>query len=80
MCSSDLSQSTQHSLTGLAAWIYDHNVPFLVTSIGMIVMLLWAGSSDGVTSGQADQAQLTTANAISSPQPRHGFRASAAGV
>ena len=31
-------------LTRLAAWINDHNVPFLVTSIGMIVMLLWAGS------------------------------------
>ena len=38
------SKSTQRSLSGLAAWIYDHNVPFLVTSIGMIVMLLWAGS------------------------------------
>jgi len=31
-------------LTRLAAWITDHNVPFLVISIGMIVMLLWAGS------------------------------------
>ena len=38
------SKSTQRSLSGLAAWIHDHNVPFLVTSIGMIVMLLWAGS------------------------------------
>jgi reactive chlorine resistance protein C len=38
------SKSTQRSLTGLAAWINDHNVAFLVTSIGMIVMLLWAGS------------------------------------
>jgi uncharacterized membrane protein YkgB len=38
------SKSTKRSLTGLAAWINDHNVPFLVTSIGMIVMLLWAGS------------------------------------
>src|ERR1700739_4984287 len=38
------SKSTQRSLTGLAAWINGHNVPFLVTSIGMIVMLLWAGS------------------------------------
>lgn len=37
-------KSTQRSLTGLAAWIYDHNAPFLVTSLGMIVMLLWAGS------------------------------------
>jgi uncharacterized membrane protein YkgB len=38
------SKSTKSSLTRLAAWISDHNVPFLVTSIGMIVMLLWAGS------------------------------------
>jgi uncharacterized membrane protein YkgB len=38
------SKSTQRILTGLAAWLHDHNVPFLVTSIGMIVMLLWAGS------------------------------------
>jgi reactive chlorine resistance protein C len=37
-------KSTQRSLTGLAGWMYDHNLPFLVTSIGMIVMLLWAGS------------------------------------
>ena len=32
------------SLTRLAARIDDHHVPFLVTSVGMIVMLLWAGS------------------------------------
>jgi Protein of unknown function, DUF417 len=38
------SKSTQRSLTGLAAWVNDHHVPFLVSSIGMIVMLLWAGS------------------------------------
>jgi uncharacterized membrane protein YkgB len=38
------SKSGRSSLTRLAAWISDHNVPFLVTSIGMIVMLLWAGS------------------------------------
>jgi uncharacterized membrane protein YkgB len=31
-------------LTKLAAWIDDRNISFLVTSIGMIVMLLWAGS------------------------------------
>jgi uncharacterized membrane protein YkgB len=28
----------------LAAWINGRNIPFLITSIGMIVMLLWAGS------------------------------------
>lgn len=38
------SKSPKSVLTRLAAWITDHNVPFLVTSIGMIVMLLWAGS------------------------------------
>jgi len=32
------------NLTRVAAWIADHNIPFLITSIGMIVMLLWAGS------------------------------------
>jgi hypothetical protein len=37
-------ESTRSSLTRLAAWISGHNVPFLVSSIGMIVMLLWAGS------------------------------------
>ena len=31
-------------LIKLAAWINDRNIPFLVTSIGMIVMLFWAGS------------------------------------
>jgi uncharacterized membrane protein YkgB len=31
-------------LTMLAKWIKDRNLPFLVTSIGMIVMLLWAGA------------------------------------
>jgi uncharacterized membrane protein YkgB len=31
-------------LTKLAAWIDDRDIPFLVTSIGMIVMLLWAGA------------------------------------
>ncbi|MGA7524598.1 MAG: DUF417 family protein [Acidobacteriaceae bacterium] len=30
-------------LVKVAAWIDSHNLPFFVTSIGMIVMLLWAG-------------------------------------
>jgi len=42
--SADLSIKAKSKLTKLAAWINDRNVPFLVTSIGMIVMLLWAGS------------------------------------
>ena len=40
----DLSRDAKSDLTKLAAWINDYNVPFLVTSLGIIVMLLWAGS------------------------------------
>jgi uncharacterized membrane protein YkgB len=42
--STGLSNNAKSKLTKLAAWISDRNIPFLVTSIGMIVMLLWAGS------------------------------------
>ena len=35
---------TESGLVQLAAWFDDHNIAFLITSIGMIVMLLWAGS------------------------------------
>jgi len=38
------SITAKSSLTRLAAWIEDRKIPFLVTSIGMVVMLLWAGS------------------------------------
>ena len=40
----DLSTRARSTLTRLAAWVNDRNIPFLVTSVGMIVMLLWAGS------------------------------------
>src|SRR6476661_11250225 len=40
----DLSTTAKSNLTKLAGWINDRNLPFLITSIGMIVMLLWAGS------------------------------------
>ena len=33
-----------HAPVALATWINDRNVPFLISSIGMVVMLLWAGS------------------------------------
>jgi reactive chlorine resistance protein C len=42
--SADLTKTTKSNLTRLAVWITDRNIPFLITSIGMIVMLLWAGS------------------------------------
>jgi uncharacterized membrane protein YkgB len=38
------SNKAKSSLTKLAVWISDRNIPFLVISAGMIVMLLWAGS------------------------------------
>jgi uncharacterized membrane protein YkgB len=37
-------KEAKSNLTKLAAWIHDRNLPFLISSIGMIVMLLWAGS------------------------------------
>lgn len=40
----DLSANAKSLLTRVAAWISDRNIPFLVCSIGLIVMLLWAGS------------------------------------
>lgn len=41
--SADLFKA-KSKLTKMAAWINDRNIPFLVSSIGMIIMLLWAGS------------------------------------
>ncbi|HSY34746.1 MAG TPA: DUF417 family protein [Acidobacteriaceae bacterium] len=38
------STQARSKLTKLAAWTRDRNLSFLVISIGMIVMLLWAGS------------------------------------
>src|SRR5580698_5392408 len=37
-------KNAKSMLTKLAAWINDRNIPFLISSIGMVVMLLWAGS------------------------------------
>jgi uncharacterized membrane protein YkgB len=45
------SAGTESNLTKLAAWIDDRNIPFLITSIGMIIMLLWAGSFKMTTPG-----------------------------
>jgi uncharacterized membrane protein YkgB len=40
----EFSIDAKSNLTKLAAWIIARDVPFLITSIGMIVMLLWAGA------------------------------------
>src|SRR6201990_2195035 len=42
--SANLSSEANSMLTRVAAWVSERNIPFLICSIGMIVMLLWAGS------------------------------------
>ena len=37
-------RNAKSKLTQFAGWIDDRNIPFLISSIGMVVMLLWAGS------------------------------------
>jgi reactive chlorine resistance protein C len=44
LSSTDLSSRAKSKLTKLGAWINDRSIPFLVISIGLIVMLLWAGA------------------------------------
>ena len=44
VAAADLSNRAKSNLTKVAAWVRDRHLPFLVSSIGMIVMLLWAGS------------------------------------
>jgi uncharacterized membrane protein YkgB len=42
--SNEFEAKVEGGLVRLAAWIEERNVAFLISSIGMIVMLLWAGS------------------------------------
>ena len=51
LSSSTPSQIPKNALTRLAVWVSDRNIPFLITSIGMIVMLLWAGLYKMTTPG-----------------------------
>jgi uncharacterized membrane protein YkgB len=44
LSSADLSGKAKSTLTKLVEWIGGHEIPFRITSVGMIVMLLWAGS------------------------------------
>jgi len=56
----DLSQDAQSRLTKVAAWISERDLPFLVSSIGMIVMLLWAGSYKLTAAGAEGIVPLVT--------------------
>ena len=60
------SKSAKSSLTKLAAWVDDHHVPFLVSSIGMIVMLLWAGSFKMTAPGAEGIIPLVTNSPLTS--------------
>jgi uncharacterized membrane protein YkgB len=42
--SDGLLRNAKSNLTKVAAWITDRDIPFLVCSAGLTVMLLWAGS------------------------------------
>ena len=39
-----LTRNAKSKLTKLAAWTDDRHIPFLISSLGLVVMLLWAGS------------------------------------
>jgi uncharacterized membrane protein YkgB len=47
-------------LVKLAAWVGDRNLPFLITSIGMITMLLWAGAFKMTAPGAEGIVPLVT--------------------
>lgn len=47
----DSELSANGPLIRISVWITKRNLPFLVTSIGMIVMLLWAGAFKMTTPG-----------------------------
>jgi uncharacterized membrane protein YkgB len=56
----DLSKQAKSRLTKLAAWIHDRDIPFLVTSISMTVMLLWAGAYKMTAPGAEGIVPLVT--------------------
>ena len=54
-------------LTKIAAFVADRNIPFLVCSIGMIVMLLWAGKFKMTAPGAEGIIPLVTNSPLTSP-------------
>lgn len=54
----------QSRLIELSAWVNSRNIPFLITSIGMIVMLLWAGSYKMTVPGADGIVPLVTNNPL----------------
>jgi uncharacterized membrane protein YkgB len=54
----------QSRLIELSAWVSSRNIPFLITSIGMVVMLLWAGSYKMTVPGADGIVPLVTNNPL----------------
>jgi uncharacterized membrane protein YkgB len=59
-----LSHQAKSRSTKLAVWVDDLNIPFLVTSIGMIVMLLWAGAYKMTAPGAEGIVPLVSNNPL----------------
>src|ERR1700761_2038233 len=58
-------------LTKIAAVVADRNIPFLVCSIGMIVMLLWAGKFKMTAPGAEGIIPLVSNSPLTSWQFKH---------
>lgn len=56
----ELSTGTQGRLTQFALWIGSRHIPFLVSSIGMAAMLLWAGAYKMTAPGAEGIAPLVS--------------------
>src|SRR5580698_1387161 len=55
-------------LTKIAAFVADRNIPFLICSIGMIVMLLWAGKFKMTAPGAESIVPLVSNSPLTSWQ------------
>jgi uncharacterized membrane protein YkgB len=58
-------------LTKIAAFVADRNIPFLICSIGMIVMLLWAGKFKMTAPGAEGIIPLVSNSPLTSWQLKH---------
>lgn len=62
--SAGLTKQAKSNLTKIAAWTIDRNISFLITSIGMIAMLLWAGSYKMTAPGAEGIVPLVSNNPL----------------
>ena len=60
----DVAQTAQTNLTRLAAWVSTRNLPFLIISIGMSAMLIWAGAYKMTVPGANGIVPLVTNNPL----------------